>query len=150
MPFTLLEFAGFSAGVTDFGQLLAQTVQPALPELETVLDVVARQLRGEAAAQPVAVVVLGCSDRQDRADLGCDARRQSETDASWARARSAEAWIKARVAEKAGVAGEWWDAVPGFAGARAGTGAAMLAFEAPGSEAERAANRRVLILVNVF
>jgi hypothetical protein len=148
------EFSGYGSGVTDFATLLATTPQPALGELETVLDIVAGQLGTPPTPNLfVSLIVVGHSDRQDRTDFTCDQRRTSEIEAARDRAVSAWEWIKARVTAKAAaagvVAGDWWETSPHVTWGLVFAAAGMLKFPNP-STAERPLNRRVVVLVSIF
>lgn len=148
------EFAGFPAGITDFQTLLNTTPQPGLAELDFVLDIVAGQLTNPMPNQFVSLIVVGHSDRQDRTDFNCDQRRTSEIEASKARAISAWEWIKETVIVKAAASGvaadDWWETSPHVTWGLVFAAAGMMHNPNPMGEAQRAANRRVVVLVSIF
>lgn len=154
MRLTALEFAGYGSGATDFSALLASTAQGDLPALTAVLDMLAGQVVAPVGTRSSSIIVVGHSDRQDRSDLTCDARRASEIAAATDRAVSAWQWIKAQVSERtaqSGVdAGEWWETTPQVTWGLVFAAAGMLHHDPPSGEQERAANRRVVLLVSMF
>lgn len=154
MRLTAYEFAGFPAGITDFQTLLSTTAQPRLADFETLLDAVTDQVTNPVPNVFVSMIVVGHSDRQDRSDLDCNQRRTSEIEASTARAVSAWEWVKARVTQKAAdqglAAGTWWEDSPHVTWGLVFAATGMLHVPNPMGEADRAANRRVVVLVSVF
>jgi flagellar motor protein MotB len=102
----------------------------------------------------VSIIVTGHSDRQDQADLGCDARRASEIKAATDRAVSAWEWIKQEVSSlvsQSGMqAGDWWETSKHITWALVYAAAGMLKFDTPADEYQRSQNRRVVILVSIF
>jgi hypothetical protein len=153
MRLEAIEFNGYSSGETDFGNLVTTTAQPSLARLGEVLTAVADQIANPIPNMCFSIIVIGHSDRQDRSDLNCDQRRESEATAARDRALSAWEWIKEKVnvlTDIAGVdAGEWWDESMHVTWGLVFAGAGMLTFPNP-ADAERPLNRRVVVLVTQF
>ena len=154
MRLMAIEFAGFTGGVTDFQTLLNTTPEPDFAEFDWVLDTVAGQLVNPTPNMFISLIVVGHSDRQDRTDYDCNRRRSSEIEAATARAVSAWEWIKATVTAKAAASGvaadDWWETSPHVTWGLVYAAAGMMHNPNPVSEAERAANRRVVVLVSIF
>jgi flagellar motor protein MotB len=152
MRVQLLRFSGYSAGQTDFAA--SGAVIPGNPtfELDTALQTIAKGMTGVENVRS-AITVVGHSDRQDRSDMTCDQRRQSEIDASRERAVSAWEWIKPVVAQYASEegwsGGDWWEASDRVTWDLVFAAAGMLLTDSA-NEAERAQNRRVDILISIF
>lgn len=148
----LFRFAGYPAGQTDFETVGAVIPGNPLYELDLELERMGNGINGTANIRS-SITIVGHSDRQDRADMSCDQRRQSEIDASTARAVSAWEWIKPVVdeyARRGGWAGtEWWEESDCAAWALVYAACGMLLTQSH-TEAERAQNRRVDILITTF
>lgn len=144
-------FAGYAPGDTDFAARMAAADATTQADFRSVLAHLADLVTTAPTDRFLALTVVGYSDRQDRPDMSCDARRQSEEEASTDRAAAAWEWIKAEVALTPGVGpDDWWDQSANLTWALVGAGATRLPFPVPTSESERAANRRVTILVSEF
>ena len=152
MRVTNNRFDRYPSGVTDF--LVARNI-PGNPaaDLDTTIDAIvdavsfARNLR-------VNITVIGNSDRQDNAAMDCDQKRQSEIDASDARAFSAWNFIQLEVASRLVLRGfpaqpDWQDTSPNVTWFVVTAGAAMR-LTTSGTPDDRAQNRRVDILSSVF
>ncbi|WKG05509.1 hypothetical protein [Mycolicibacterium sp. HK-90] len=153
MRLTALTFAGYPAGVTDFGSLLAAAPQHDFAELDDVMTVVAGQLTNPVPNLNISLIVIGHSDRQDRPDFTCDQKRASEIEAASGRALSAWEFIKQEVNSKVVAAGgqvsDWWENSPHVTWGLVFAAAGMLAHDPPTMD-QRPLNRRVVVLVTIF
>jgi flagellar motor protein MotB len=153
MRLLAITFDGYASGQTDFVTLLGAGPQPGFADLDDVMTIIAGQITTPVPNLHVSLIVVGHSDRQDRADLGCDQRRASEIEA--ARDRAVSAWdfiktaVNAKVTAAGGTAGEWWETSPHVKWGLVFAAAGMLVHDPP-ADAERALNRRVVVLVSLF
>lgn len=152
MRVQLLRFAGYPAGQTDFETVgMVQRDSPVL-ELDDVCKTIAAGICGTENVRG-AITIVGHSDRQDRADMSCDQRRDSEIAA--ARDRAISAWevmktiVARHAAEDGWNGGDWWEESDRVTWALVYAAAGMLR-NASANETERAQNRRVEFLVSVF
>lgn len=153
MRLKALKFEGYEAGQTDFAAYLATAPADLRTELSELTAAVAAQLVAPHPDQFFSLIVIGHADRQDRADLGCDERRASETEAATGRAFSAWEWIKADVTSNATAlgtdVGQWWEDSPFVTWGLASAGASQLKHNPP-TQQQRRENRRVILLVSHF
>lgn len=144
-------FSGYSAGDTDFAARVAAADAATQTEFFAMLGRLADLVTTAPPDRFMALTVVGYSDKQDRPDMSCDQRRQSEEDASTDRAAAAWEWIKTEVGRTPGVPpNDWWDESTNLTWALIGAGATRLAFPTPAGESDRAANRRLTVLVSEF
>jgi hypothetical protein len=152
MRVQLLRFAGYPAGQTDFGTVGAVIPGTPLSELDLALQTIANGIAGVEDVRST-ITLVGHSDRQDRADFSCNQRRDSEIAASRERAVSAWEWCKSVVTDYANQAGwqggDWWENSDRVTWDLVYAATGML-LNGSASEAERAQNRRVDILVSIF
>lgn len=151
MEVPAFRFGGYGPGDTDFGARLAAADPQAQADFNSMLDRVSGFVTSAAPTGYAVITVIGYSDRQDRADLSCDQRRESEEEASTNRAVAAWDWVTTAVGQRPGVgAGPWWDESPYITWALVGAGATRLPNPVPTDESQRAENRRVTFLVSEF
>ena len=154
MRLTAIKFPGYQSGQTDFAPVFNAAGETEREQLLGVVERIADQIIQQDSNQFTSIIVTGHSDRQDRTDFSCDQRRASEIAAARDRAISAWEFVKARVTERlarSGInGGDWWDSSPRVTWAMVFAAAGMLDHDPPASEAERLANRKVVILVSMF
>jgi flagellar motor protein MotB len=149
---TAITFSGYDAGQTDFTPVFAASPQVEREQLLGVIERIADTIIQNDSNQFNSLIVVGHADRQDRADMNCDQRRKSESEAAELRAVSAFDFVKAavtaRLAQSGIVAGEWWDTAVDFRWGLVFAGAGMLLHDPPTAE-QRLLNRRVVMLVSM-
>lgn len=152
MNFQLIRFDRYPAGESDFGMVGSSLPEAPLMELNAVVESIGQAIAGVSNAR-WCLVVQGHSDRQDRADLDCNQRRQSEIATAQARADSAWEWIRGVIADYASqngwTGGDWWDVSDRVAWDIVYVSTGML-LNGSADDAERAKNRRVDFLFAEF
>jgi hypothetical protein len=111
MRVQLFRFSGFLSGQTNF-ELSASLPGNPTSELGDALQVIASGITGSADVR-TSITIVGHSDRQDRSDLTCDQRRESEIAGARDRANSAWEWCKQGITEfmagTSGIPADWWE-----------------------------------------
>jgi hypothetical protein len=152
MRVKLLRFGGYPAGTTDFATVGALVPGGPLSELGDALDTIGKGIAGVESIRAT-ITVVGHADRQDRADLDCAARRDSEIAAARDRATSAWEWAKLAISESAEqngwTGGDWWENSDRATWDLVFAATGML-LNGSANEAERAQNRRVDFLISIF
>lgn len=77
MRLTAITFDRYGSGETDFTALISGSPQAGLTVLNQVMTVMAGQITSPVSNLFVSIIVTGHSDRQDQAEMDCDAMRQS-------------------------------------------------------------------------
>jgi len=143
----------YPSGVTDFNTVFSVAPQAVKDQiLEQVVHVMADFEFRNDSGHFVAVVIVGHADR--RTDLGADAAREAELEASSDRANSARdtifSWVQQWLLDWGGVVPADRDSAITFAMAVFSNGAARLVNPTATSEQDRLKNRRVEIYVQKF
>lgn len=143
----------YPSGVTDFGTVFATAPQATRDQIinQIVSPMADFEFRNDGGHFAV-VVIVGHADR--RTDLGADAARDAELQASSDRANSARdtifSWVQDWLLSWGGVVPADRDSAITFSMAVFSNGAARLVNPTASSETDRKKNRRVEIYVQTF
>jgi len=143
----------YPSGVTDFSTVFAAAPQAIQDQIvnQVISPMADFEFRNDGGHFAV-VVVVGHADR--RTDLGADAARDAELQASSDRANSARdtifAWVQDWLRAWGGTVPADRDSAITFAMAVFSNGAAQLVYPTATSETDRKKNRRVEIYVQTF
>jgi hypothetical protein len=152
MRVAALHFRGYAYGESDFAPVFDRAAASDQQTLTGIVERMADSIITPDQGRFTAPTIVGHADRRDE-DVPCNDRRVSERVASQARAADAWAWVRERVGARlaaAGIdAGEWWDSAPDLTWSLVFASTGMLEFDPP-SEAQRALNRRVVMLASLF
>lgn len=148
-PFT---FDGYPAGQHNFEPRYSSLDAPTRAAFDDMLNVVARAVWSDSLSQPyVAITVIGHSDRQDRPGMTHQQAHASEAEAARTRAVEAWAWVHDRISRLLGPEHTGWEETSRkVTWAWVSAGAGQLVHPEPGTEQQRLANRRVVILFSHF
>ena len=153
MRLTAIKFSGYESGQAAFVPVFNNSPEVERQQILGVIERIADAIIDPDNGQFTSIITVGHSDRQDRTDLSCDARRASEIAAARERALSAWEWVKeqvtARLAQSGINAGEWWETSQRVKWGLVFAAAGMLEFDPPSQE-QRPLNRRVVMLVSMF
>jgi hypothetical protein len=153
MRVNALHFRGYASGGSEFAPVFDNATPSDQQALTDVVDRMADSIITPDQGHFTALTIVGHSDRRDD-DVSCEDKRASERTASQERAAQAWSWVLERVGERlaaAGIeAGSWWDTAPELTWSLVYASTGMLEFDPPLDEAQRAQNRRVVMLVSLF
>jgi flagellar motor protein MotB len=150
-----LTFDGYASGKTDF----PDDVGPGVPietftTLVAAIDTMASLVANPEDGRHVSIVIIGHSDLNDTSGLTVAQRRASEQEAATDRAVSMWEAIKQQVADKVTAMGaepgDWWESSGNITWALVYAGIGQPKFRSPSNESQRAANRRVTVLISEF
>lgn len=153
MRLTAIKFSGYASGQTDFASVFNSSPAVEREQILSVIERIADAIIDPDNGQFTSIIIVGHSDRQDRADMSCDQKRASEIAAARDRASSAWEWVKgqvtARLAQSGITAENWWETSQRVTWGLVFAAAGMLEHDPP-SEPQRPLNRRVVMLISMF
>ena len=145
-------FDGYPGGNSDFAARYEAMEDERRRQFDEMLRTVSRALHADAISQPyVAITLIGCSDRQDRAGMSHQQAQASEAKAALDRVDQAFTWVSERITALSGVPEETWKEESGkVTWALVPAGSGFLEVPNPANEQDRLKNRRVVILFSHF